>query len=350
MKLIIQIPCYNEEATLPETIADLPQVIEGVDEIEILVIDDGSTDHTVDVARRLGVHHIAQHPINRGLAAAFKTGLEASLRCGADIIVNTDADNQYPGHYIPDLVRPILDEQADMVIGDRQTHDISHFSMTKKVLQSVGSGVVRFVSDTTVPDAPSGFRAMSRETALRLNILTGYSYTLETIIQAGKKGLTLAHVPIHTNPQTRQSRLVKSNLNYVKRSAGTILRLFLLYEPLRTFLYLSLPPFLLGTVLWVRFLVLMLLGEAARGSHIQSIVVGSVAIIISGLVFAIGLLGEMLAVNRYLHEETLYYLKRAQFETQAEQVPAPLEVVSLSASAEINQWTTAAHIRDHADT
>jgi glycosyltransferase involved in cell wall biosynthesis len=314
MKLIIQIPCYNEEKTLPETLAELPQHIDGIDEIEILIINDGSADRTSDVARELGVHHIAEHHVNRGLATAFKTGLDACLQQGADIIVNTDADNQYPGRYIADLVRPILDHKADMVIGDRQTSEIAHFSPSKKLLQHVGSGVVRFASGTSIPDAPSGFRAMSREAALRINILTGYSYTLETIIQAGKKGLVVSHIPITTNPQTRKSRLVKNNLDYVKRSASTILRLFLLYEPLRSFVYLSLPLLLVGLVLWGRFLVLMLLGESARGSNVQSILVGSVMIIISGLVFTIGLLGEMLAINRHLQEETLYYLKRNQFQ------------------------------------
>lgn len=336
MKLIIQIPCYNEESTLPETIADLPDRIDGIDEIEILVIDDGSTDRTAAVARELGVHHIAQHQINRGLAAAFKTGLEACLQQGADIIVNTDADNQYPGRYIADLVRPILDGQADLVIGDRQTATIEHFSRSKKVLQHIGSSVIRFASNTQVPDAPSGFRALTRETALRMNILTGYTYTLETIIQAGKKGLTVAHVPITTNPQTRKSRLVKSNLDYVKRSMGTILRLFLLYEPLRSFIYLSLPLILGGLILWGRFLVLMLLGESARGSNVQSIMVGLAALIIGGLVVAIGLLGEILAINRQLQEETLYYLKRAQL--QPKQAHPPLS--SAGSTSEEEGWLT----------
>lgn len=314
MKLIIQIPCFNEEATLPVTLAELPRQIDGVDQIEVLVIDDGSTDRTVEVARSLGVAHIVHHHTNQGLAAAFKNGLEACLQLGADIIVNTDADNQYPGQYIPHLIQPILEGRADMVIGDRRPDQIEHFSPTKKVLQRLGSAVVRYASGTSVPDAPSGFRAISRHAAMRLNILTSFSYTLETIIQAGKKNLTVVHIPVKVNQETRKSRLVKNNFNYVMRSAGTILRLFLLYEPLRTFTYFSIPFLLVGVVLWGRFLVLMLIGESARGSNIQSVVVGSVAIIVSGLVFMIGLLGEILAINRHLNEETMYHLKRVQFD------------------------------------
>jgi len=310
MKLIIQIPCFNEEAALPQTLADLPRQLDGVDEIAVLIIDDGSQDRTVEVARAAGVQHVVRHVANLGLAAAFKNGLDAALQLGADIIVNTDADNQYAGASIAALIQPILNQQADMVIGDRQTASIPHFSPTKKALQWLGSAVVRYATATQVPDAPSGFRAMTREAALRLNILTGYTYTLETIIQAGKKNITLAFVPIQTNPQTRQSRLVKSNFDYVRRSAATILRLFLLYEPLRTFSYASVPLFLLGGGLWLRFLVLLLLGESARGSNIQSIVVGSVAIIVGVLIFMMGLIGELLAMNRRLNEETLYHLKK----------------------------------------
>lgn len=313
MKLIIQIPCFNEEATLPETLAALPDEIEGVDEIEVLVVDDGSSDRTAQVARELGVQHIVSHPTNLGLAAAFKSGLDACLQLGAEIIVNTDADNQYPGGAIPALVRPVLEGKADMVIGDRQPERIEHFSRTKKALQKLGSAVVRYVSGTSVPDAPSGFRAISAEAAMRLNILTGYSYTLETIIQAGKKNLTVVHIPIKTNAQQRPSRLVKSNLDYVLRSAGTILQLFLLYEPLRTFSYISALFLVAGLAPWVRFLILMLMGETARGSNIQSITVGAVLIILSVLIFSIGLVGKLLAINRQLHEETLYRLKKLQF-------------------------------------
>ncbi|GAB4520519.1 MAG: glycosyltransferase family 2 protein [Anaerolineae bacterium] len=310
MKLIIQIPCLNEENTLPMTLAELPTHIDGVDEIEILVIDDGSTDRTAEVARAHGVHHVARHDINKGLATAFQTGLHTALLQGADIIVNTDADNQYPGRFIPDLVRPILNRQADMVIGDRQIDTIPHFSPVKKRLQKAGSWVVRVVSNTDVADAPSGFRAMTREAALRLNIFTNYTYTLETIIQAGKKNLTVVSVPIETNPKQRESRLIRSTSRYVIRSALTILRIFMMYEPLRSFSLIALPFAVVGMLLWLRYGVLWLLDETARGSNIQSITIGSALIIIAFLVFLIGLVGEMISINRRLHEETLYYLKR----------------------------------------
>ena len=211
MKLIIQIPCLNEEETLPETIAHLPEEIQGVDEIEVLIIDDGSTDRTSEVALGLGVDHVVKHTENLGLATAFQTGLNASIEAGADIIVNTDADNQYPGESIRDLIRPVLDGDTDMVIGDRKPSEIEHFSLPKKLLQKIGSAVVRYVSGTNVPDAPSGFRAISREAALRLNVQTSFSYTLETIIQAGRKNLVVGHVPVKTNPDLRESRLFRSS-------------------------------------------------------------------------------------------------------------------------------------------
>ncbi len=313
MKLIIQIPCFNEEETLPATLRDLPRHIPQIDQIETLVIDDGSTDRTVEVARQHGVHHIVSHPTNKGLAAAFKTGLEAALERGADIIVNTDGDNQYPGAAIPDLVRPVLLGQADIVVGDRQTDTIPHFSAAKKLLQKAGSAVVRYVSGTNIPDAPSGFRAYSREAALQTHVFTGFIYTLETVIQAGKKHLTITYVPITTNPHTRESRLFRSILGYIWRSAGTILRLFLLYEPLRTFSYASVPFFAMGLILWGRFLVLMLRGLSTRGANVQSIIVGSVALIAGALVLLLGLLGELLAINRRMNEELLYRLKKIQY-------------------------------------
>jgi glycosyltransferase involved in cell wall biosynthesis len=310
MKLIIQIPCLNEAETLPATLAELPASIPGVDEIEWLIINDGSVDDTVKVARAHGVHHVVNHNTNKGLARAFQSGLNACLQLGADIIVNTDADNQYPGSYIPDLVKPIIAGEADMVIGDRQTHQIEHFSPIKKRLQSLGSAVVRFVSQTDVPDAPSGFRAMTRETALRLNILTHYTYTLESIVQAGTKNLTIAFVPIQVNPKTRDSRLIKSVFGYVRKSGLTILRLLLLYRPLLTFTYIALPFAVIGVGLWLRYAVLLITGVATRGSNLQSVVVGAVFIIISFIIFVIGLLGDLIAINRRLNEETLYYIKQ----------------------------------------
>lgn len=317
MKLIIQIACLNEERTLPATLADLPQKIEGIDCIEWLVVDDGSTDRTAAVAQELGVQHIIRHSRHMGLAAAFQSGIDASLRLGADIIVNTDGDNQYPGRYVGDLVAPILAGKADMVVADRQVSRIGSYSFTKKVLQRLGSAVVRYVSGTDVPDAPSGFRALSRDAAARLNLLTDYTHSLETLIQAGKKNITVAHVPIEVNPAMRESRLVRSDSDYVLRSARTILRLFALYEPLRAFVYLGLPFFLFGAVLWLRFLVLLFTEGNLRGAHIQSVVVGGAAILLAVLMWCLGLIGELLATNRRLQEDTLYILKHAFYRPDA---------------------------------
>lgn len=310
MKLIIQIPCYNEAETLPQTLAELPTEIAGIDVLEWLIIDDGSADATAAVAREHGVHHIVRHKVNKGLATAFQTGIRACMERGADIIVNTDADNQYPGRFIPALVQPILDQKADLVIGDRQTDQIEHFSPIKKRLQSWGSSVVRIVSQTDVPDAPSGFRAMTRDTALRFNIVTRYTYTLETIIQAGNLNLTIVSVPVQTNAKTRESRLIKSIPQYVARSAMTILRLFMLYKPLQTFLYLSLPFWIIGVGFWLRYFVLFITDNVQRGSNIQSVVVGAVAIILAFILVVFGFIGDLIAVNRRLHEESLYYIKR----------------------------------------
>ena len=326
MKLVIQIPCLNEQDTLPVTLAELPRHLDGVDVIEWLIIDDGSTDRTVEVARALGVDYVVRHSVNKGLAAAFRSGLDAALQLGADIIVNTDADNQYPARYISDLIAPILRREADIVIGDRQTGKIEHFSPTKRLLQSVGSAVVRLVSGTNVPDAPSGFRAMSRDAALQLNILTRYTYTLETIIQAGNKNLVVAHVPIETNGQLRESRLIKSMFRYVVRSASTILWLFVLYRPLRSFSLLAAPFMLVGTLLWLRFAVLLLTGEAGRGTNVQSVIAGSALLIIGFMVFLIGLVGELVAMNRRLQEETLFYVKRlALAQPDAQPTPTRLQ-------------------------
>ena len=318
MKVIIQIPCYNEEATLPQTLADLPERIDGVDEIEWLVVDDGSGDRTVEVARESGVAHIVMHNHNKGLAEAFRSGLSACLELGADVIVNTDGDNQYPGRFIADLVKPVVDGHADMVIGNRHTADIKHFSAGKKKLQWLGSAVLRLVSDTDVPDAPSGFRALSREAAMRLNIMSTYTYTLETLIQAGKKNLKVMHVPVETNPNLRESRLMRGTGHYVLRSTGTILRLFLLYEPFRMFAYLSAPFFLLGLFFSLRYLGLMIFTDLERGAHIQSVVVGMVALSIGFLVLMVGVVTEILGTSRMLLEEALYYLKRGLFRRDGE--------------------------------
>lgn len=314
LRLIVQIPCFNEADTLPQTIADIPRHIPGVDVIiEVLVVDDGSTDRTAEVARELGVEHIVSHPYRRGLAAAFQSGVNAALTLGADVIVNTDGDNQYPQADIPKLIAPILKNEADVVIGDRQTATITHFSPLKRLLQAWGSWVVRQASGTAVPDATSGFRAYSREAALRLNLFTRYTYTLETIIQAGKKGLRVAHVPIQTNPTLRPSRLIQSDWDYVKRSAATILRIYAVYEPLKTFSLLSLPFLLSGMVLIGRFLFFYLSGPLEGvARYVQSLLIGGVALIIGFLIFLFGILADLVSANRQLLEESLYRLKRLE--------------------------------------
>jgi glycosyltransferase involved in cell wall biosynthesis len=314
--LIIQIPCYNEADSLPQVVADLPTSLPGVGRIEVLVIDDGSSDDTVAVAKRCGVDHIVSHGINRGLAAAYQTGIDTALRLGAEIIVNTDGDHQYPGNRIGDLIAPILAGEADLVIADRQPHTLQHFSPTKRLLQWVGSWVVRVASGTNVPDATSGFRALSREAALRQIVLTRFSYTLETLIQAGKKGLRVAHFPIVVNPPlpNRPSRLVKSNWDFVTRQAATILRIYMLYEPLRTFLYLATPSVLAGVFLLMRFLYFYVTQQTDAGRHIQSLLIGGTLLIVGFLIVVVGILAEISATQRALLEEMLYRQRKAELE------------------------------------
>jgi glycosyltransferase involved in cell wall biosynthesis len=312
MYLIVQIPCYNEEQGLPATLADIPSNIAGVDLIETLIVDDGSSDDTVEVARRLAVDHVVRLPGHRGLAVAFQAGLDACLRLGADIVVNTDGDNQYPQADIPRLIEPILHNDADIVIGDRQVQTVPHFSPLKKRLQQWGSWVVRLASGVRAPDATSGFRAYSREAALRMSVLTRYTYTLETIIQAGKKGLRIAFVPIQVNQPTRDSRLIKSNWSYVKHSAATILRLYVYYEPLRTFFYVSLPFVVVGLFALLRFLFFHFTGQAGVGRHVQSVVFGGTLLTIGFLLFVLGVVADLIAANRMLVEETMYRVKRIE--------------------------------------
>jgi len=290
-------------------LAELPQAIPGIGCIETLVIDDGSADDTAGVAAQLGVTHVIRHPRNLGLAQAFQTGLDACLRLGADIIVNTDADNQYPGRYIPELVAPVLAGQADMVIGDRQVQSIEHFSPLKKRLLALGSWMVRNVSGVDAPDPVSGFRAYSREAALRFTILTRYSYTLETVIQAGKGGLGIESIPVTTNPPTRPSRLQRSMWHFIKAQAGTILRLYAFYEPLRTFSYIALPFLVAGLALWVRFFINYFTGESGIGRFVQSLTLGTGLLLVGTLIVLFGIQADISGKHRQLTQEMLYRLK-----------------------------------------
>ncbi len=313
MKLIVQIPCYNEEETLPLVLDSIPRQMAGVDEVRVLIIDDGSEDRTVEIARQYGADYIVHHAGNKGLARAFRTGLDTCLQLGADVVVNTDGDNQYPQEDIPQLIAPVISGEADIVIGDRQTWTVPEFSPLKKLLQAWGSRVVRAVSGTSVTDAPSGFRAYSREAALRLVSLTSYSYTVENVIQAGKLGLSTVNVPVDINPQTRPSRLKKSNWDFVKKQGGTILRLYTVYEPLRTFFYVSLPFTLAGLFLILRFLYYnFLTDQAGIGRHVQSLVIGGTLLTLGFLLFVLGVVADLIAANRRLTEETLYRLRKLE--------------------------------------
>jgi glycosyltransferase involved in cell wall biosynthesis len=312
LKLIIQIPCFNEADTLPATISDLPDEVEGFSSVEYLVIDDGSTDGTSEVARDLGVHHILRFPRNRGLATAFAHGMQEALRLNADVIVNTDGDNQYSGESIVDLVAPILSDQADMVVGDRDVATVKHFSRFKVLLQRLGSAVVRWASDTDVPDATSGLRAFTRQAALEIVIYSSYTYTLETIIQAGKRGLKVVSVPVQTNERLRESRLIRSTSSYVLKSIGTIIRIFLMYEPLRVFLSLGSLPFIVGIIFIIRFGYFYAIGEG--GGHIQSLIISSILIVVGFLTFLLGLLADLIARNRYINEEVVVRLRRMDLE------------------------------------
>jgi glycosyltransferase involved in cell wall biosynthesis len=316
MKLIVQIPCYNEAQTLPLVLSSIPQAIPGLTEVETLVIDDGSTDGTAEVAAAAEATHVVRHVGNKGLAEAFRTGLDACLRLGADIIVNTDGDNQYPAAEIPRLIAPILAGEADMVIGDRQPATVAHFSPLKRLLQALGSWTVRLTSGTDVPDAPSGFRAYSREAALRLNVVSQYTYTVETVIQAGKKRLAIAYVPVTVNQPLRPSRLMRSTWTYLKHSAATIVRVYAMYEPLKVFFYISLGLLAVGLAGVGRFLYFFFTGGAA--GHVQSLILSAAFLIVGFQVLLIGLLADLIAANRRLIEEVLYRLKKLELDGEQE--------------------------------
>lgn len=312
MKLIIQIPCKDEEEHLPATIADLPRSIPGIDVIETLVIDDGSTDRTIEVARENGIDHIVKLTNNKGLAAGFQAGLDAALKLGADVVVNTDADNQYYGGDIPKLVAPIVAGQADMVIGDRDVATIAHFSPLKVSLQKLGSWVVRQASSTRVPDTTSGFRAYNREAALQLVVVSKFTYTLETIIQAGKQLVAIDDVKIRTNPKTRESRLFPSMGAYVRRNSVSIFRIYAQYEPLRVFWTTGVIVGILALIVWGRFGISWLQGEGA--GHVQSLILGSVLFTGSMLLFALGVIGDLLAAQRTLSQRTFERVRRIELE------------------------------------
>ena len=312
MKLIVQIPCFNEEHTLPQTVGDIPREIEGVDEVEILIIDDGSTDRTIEVARSIGVDHIVRNKRNLGLARTFRKGLDACLDCGADIIVNTDGDNQYEGADIAKLVEPILAGRADMVIGDRQTDKVAHFSKSKKLLQWFGSGVVRKLAGIWVPDAVSGFRAFSRDVAIQLNIVSPFSYTIETVIQAGKRGIPVESVAVRTNPKTRESRLFKSIPNFISRQLGTIVRMYAMYQPLKVFFIIGTFLSVTGILPIIRFVYFYAIGEG--GGHLQSLILGGVLLMMGFIAYLAGLVADLISFNRQLLETTLQNVRRAQLE------------------------------------
>jgi len=311
VKLIIQIPCFNEEETLPLTLADLPRTVPGVDVVEWLVIDDGSSDRTVEVARSLGVDHIVRHQHNRGLAAAFTTGLDACLRAGADIIVNTDADNQYDGGSVAAIVAPVAAGDADMVVGERPIADIDDFSRTKKTFQRLGSSVVRRFSGTGVRDAASGFRAYSRDTALRVQVFGRYTYTMETIVQAGWNGFSVASVPIGVNPKTRESRLVKSTSRYIWRSAQSIIRSFAIYKPFRFFFGVGALPFVIGLALLVRWLALYLF-EDPYTSRVPSLLLGIGLMLVAIQIWSVAFLADLQSANRRLLEDLRLRARREE--------------------------------------
>jgi glycosyltransferase involved in cell wall biosynthesis len=317
MKLIIQIPCKDEEEQLPETLATLPREVPGVDVVEWLVVDDGSTDRTVEVARAHGVDHIVRLTNNKGLAAAFEAGLDACLKLGADIVVNTDADNQYDARDIPKLVGPIVAGSADMVIGDREVAGVDHFSPVKKRLQRLGSAVVRGASGTDVPDTTSGFRAYNREAAISMNVVSKYTYTLETIIQAGKMLVALDHVPIRTNETHRESRLFGSMYEYVRRNALAIFRVYTMYEPLKVFMTAAALLGLVAMVIWGRFAYFYVIEDEGSG-HVQSLILGAVLFIAAVQLAALGILGDVLAGSRVTQQRILERVRRVELQLGVE--------------------------------
>lgn len=319
MKLIVQIPCYNEAENIAEVIAAIPREIDGVDEVAVMIVDDGSSDDTVAIAKRAGADIIHRNRQNLGLARTFRAGIDRALREGADIVVNTDGDGQYPGRYIPDLIAPIIAHEADITIGDRQTHKVAQFSPLKKLLQRYGSALVARLSDLEIPDAVSGFRAFSRDAAFGLNIVSSFSYTIETLIQAGRKQFAVVSVPIEVNEVTRPSRLFRSIRQFLARSGSTMFRMYAMYKPLRLYVYIGTVLMALGLVPVVRFLIYYLLGNGS--GKIQSLIVGTVLLILGGLAILFGMLADLISFNRQLSEMTLERVRRIEIALEARDTP-----------------------------
>ncbi len=313
MKLIVQIPCYNEEKTLGLVVKSIPKKIAGIDKVEVMIIDDGSKDNTIEVAKKLGVDHIVRHKKNKGLAMTFYDGIQEGLRLGADIIVNTDGDNQYPQEDIPKLIAPIMSGEYDIVVGDRQTATIAHFSPLKKLLQKLGSGLVNKAAGTNIPDAVSGFRAYSRKAALDLNVVTTFSYCTETIIHAGKKRVPITFVPIKTNPKTRESRLFKNMFQHIWKSTSTIFQSYAMHEPFKIFFTIGLLILLLGTLPMWRYLWLVAAHGEPIAGHLQSLLAGGVLIIVGFLTIVLGVVADLIAINRRLLEENLHKLRKLEY-------------------------------------
>jgi glycosyltransferase involved in cell wall biosynthesis len=314
MKLVVQIPCLNEEKTLPAVLKSIPKKIPGISSIDIVIIDDGCTDNTVQIAKKFGVKHFVTHPYRQGLARGFHDGVNKALELGADIIVNTDGDNQYPSKDIPRLVRPVIDGTADIVIANRQVQNIEHFSPTKKLLQRLGTGILNFAAGTKVPDAPSGFRAYSRDAVMRLNTVTGFSYAMETIIQAGNKRLHIESIAITTNPKTRESRLFKSQWEHVFKSGSAILRAFVMYRPYVVFVSLGTIFLVLGAVPFIRYLYFVIADHTSGARHLQSLIFGSVLLAASFIAYTLGVVADLIRINRILIEDGLEHQKHTRFD------------------------------------